>query len=180
MKKSTKTRRTRRRRSTTPVRARRRRTTKKKGLLSEFINPAQAQVAAKTVAGGALGGLMAMWGEQIMNNNNIPAKNQPLWLGAMAFGVVHFLNAPNAGAGMAGVAGYKLAQDTGLADGEFQDVEYINDLEALPPFLNENGEAMDFALSDNGQFDLADDGQFDLSEQGYGVGYFNQGQGFGY
>lgn len=160
--------------SAAPRRKRRTTKRKKKGFLSEIVSPAQAKASGRNIVGGAVGGVGALLVEQFLGD--MPEKNKAIWTAAIAFGFSAVLDMPNVGAGMAGVAGYKFAAQTGLAEGEdeFEDFEYIDDLEQLPPFMSEDGNPM---LLANDDMDLAAS-PYDLS-QGYGVGYYRDDQGWG-
>jgi hypothetical protein len=86
---------------------------------------------------------------------------------------------PNLGAGLSAVGVMELIQNSGfLADGGMNNANFANPIEALPPFLNENGNPMYLAennnpmyLSENNPMYLAD------NDYSYDVGYY--GAGFG-
>lgn len=144
---------------------RRRRSRKAKGMLSELFNPNMAQGAVKTVLSGAIGGAVAGYGDKMLPQDWNPMAKAGI-IAAGGFVAASMLKMPNIGAGMAGVAMYKLMEAQGMLAEEY---DYASPIESLPVVLNEDGAAY---LSAG--FDLAE-GQLYESEE---VPYFNYDTGW--
>ena len=152
----------------------RRRVTRKKGMLSELFNPAMAQAGGKAIVSGALGGVGAG-----LLNKFFPEDTDPKMKGAYTiaagFLTATLLKLPNVGSGMAGVGMYNLMSQSGfLSEGETSEVEYADEIEALPVVLDED---MTAYLQEDGMY-LQEDGMY-LQEDGlsYDVGYYEAGFG---
>ena len=161
---------TRRKTSAAPKRTRKR-VTRRKGMLSELLNPAMAQAAAKTVVSGAIGGLAAGFLNKVLPDEMSPKTKAFYQLGA-GFLAASVAKLPNVGAGMAGVGMYNLMTVSGyLAE---EGYNYADEMEGLPVVLNESGamylQENAMYLQENGMYLQEDD--FD-----YNVGYY--GAGFG-
>lgn len=142
-------------RTTRKVKIKRRRTARRKGMLSEFFTPGTAAAAGKSVLSGALGGASALLIDKALPEQTDQTKALVKIGGGFVMAAI--MKMPNVGAGMAGVGVYQLLAPTfGLSEG----ANYAAPIEALPMYLNENGEA----LSDNAGY-LADAGQ--LAENVY-------------
>lgn len=123
---------------------RRRRSTRRG--LSEMFSPAGAQGAFRTTLSGMVGGMVGgALIDKVMPNQSETVKSATL-LGA-SFLTSTLGRMPNVGAGMAGVAGYKLGQQIagGLSDGLMLSNKYANDIERLPMFLNDDNQPMSLA-----------------------------------
>jgi len=156
----------RRRRSTgkpKPATRRRRRTRKKKSLLSELVTEKTAQGGFRNVASGAIGGGAAYLVDSILPDD-MPTMNRIMWGTLAAFGASTVAKMPTVGAGMAGVAGFRLAEeltaDKGIA--ENSEAIYAAQTEELPDVLDQYGRPMM----------LAEDGQFYLQEDSSPTDYF--------
>ncbi len=161
---------TRRKTSAAPKRTRKR-VTRRKGMLSELLNPAMAQAAAKTVVSGAIGGLAAGFLNKVLPDDMQPKTKAFYQLGA-GFLAASVAKLPNVGAGMAGVGMYNLMTVSGyLAE---EGYNYADEMEGLPVVLNESGAMY---LQENGMY-LQENGMY-LQEDDfdYNVGYY--GAGFG-
>ncbi len=162
----------------TPAKRRKKRTTKPKGALSEMFNPKMAQAGGKSTISGGIGGL-GYSGLYKMMPNATPL--QRLLAGfAASFITSTVIKLPNVGAGISGGATALLMQEQGYLDeGGMTGHKYANDIESLPMVLDENGEELylqergdDMYLQENDDMYLQDD-------MDYGVGYYQDGDGFG-
>jgi hypothetical protein len=132
---------------------RRKRSRGRKGMLSEFFNPGEAKNGAKAVFSGAIGGLSAGLIDKAFSGQE-PTNRALIQIGG-GFVLATMLKMPNVGAGMAAIGAYNLLK-TPLGLAENGNANYANPIEALPMFLNENGEAVSLAegeyfLSDNAE-----------------------------
>jgi len=151
----------------------RRRVTRKKGMLSELFNPAMAQAGGKAVVSGALGGI----GAGLLNKffpDDTDAKMKGAYTIAAGFLTATLLKLPNVGSGMAGVGMYNLMNTSGFLSEEGTQIEYADEIEALPVVLDED---MTAYLQEDGMY-LQEDGMY-LQENGlsYDVGYYEAGFG---
>lgn len=106
-----------------------------KGMLSELFNPNMAQGAIKSVVSGAIGGAVAGYGDKMLPADWNPMAKAGI-IAAGGFVAATMLKMPNIGAGMAGVAMYKLMESQGMLGEEY---DYANPIESLPVVLNEDG-----------------------------------------
>jgi len=120
------------------------------------------------MASGAVGGMTAGLIEKIFDQQT--DINKALIIGGTGFVAAVMLKMPSFGAGMSGVAAYKLLDSTGLLgdNGDFDEWDYADPIESLPMMLNENGDAMYLQENNN---------NMDLQENGYGVGLYPSGFG---
>ena len=157
------------RKSTTTTRRRKR----KKTGLSEMFTPAISRGGAMTAASGLAGGAAAAIIDNLLDKFPKPVHPGMRIAGLIGGGFIMatVLRMPNVGAGMAGIAGYKLMQQTGLAEGD-DNARYANDIEQMPAMLDVNGQPLaegEMYLEENGM-DLQEN-SFDLEEGGYQVQY---------
>lgn len=118
---------------------------KSKGFLSDFSlsNPAMTG-AVKSSFSGALGGITAGLIQRMTANQSPGMQIAALGIGSVV--ASWGLKAPNFGAGMAGAAGILIANEVGLlaepVDREMRKINWANNIQRLPMFLNENGEML--------------------------------------
>jgi len=129
-------------RTTTKLKRRRRTRRKKGGMLSEFFTPQGAAEGGKAVLSGFIGGAASTLIDKALPNQT----NTMLGLYKAAGGFIFatILKMPNVGAGMAGAGGAQFAASVfGMA--EDSPANYANEIEALPMFLDENGDAVNLS-----------------------------------
>lgn len=143
-----------RRRRKSPAGTRRRRSRRRTGLASAFTH-AGIMAAAKTVIGGAGGGIAAGIAFKAMSSLN------PLARGGVQLGLSYLINAvvgwPNIGAGYAGAAAAleaqevtdKLLSEVGIGTSKYADGNAANE---LPLMLNDNGNILQLMEDENGTF----------------------------
>jgi len=188
--KTTPVKRRKRRTAKAAPRKRRRTTLKKKGMLSELFNPMMASAGFKSTLSGAVGGGAAGLLEN-MFPETMNEKTRSYWLIGGGFLLATVGKVPNVGAGMAGVGTYQLMGASGYLGehDENEDFMYAEEIENLPPVLDENGmdslqeeeeyyeEDMEDDLLDEDDYlqeedDYLQDEQDYLQEGEYGVGYY--------
>lgn len=118
------------------------------GFISERFSRANMVGSAKATASGTVGGFIAGVIDNVTPNIS-PGGKVGIMLGA-SFITGFALNAPNMGAGIAGAAGYQLANMTGMLsdDSDMQQMDWANPLEQLPMFLDEDGNEMLAEMND--------------------------------
>jgi len=152
--------RARKRGSSTPAKRRKRGMSarRKKGFLSELFSPAASRGAADAVVSGAVGGGIAGITMNVLGAGR-PLMDQVMILGAESFIFGAMLNMPNVGAGIAGVAGFKLFDDmVGLTEDYEGNMEYTEWIE-------------DGALSQPIDYALAQEPDYSLAQNQGGYGY---------
>jgi len=145
---------------------------RKKTMLSEMWSPAIARNSASAAGSGALGGAAAAIIDNLLDKAPKPPHEGLRIAGLIAagFGVAALLKAPNMGAGISAIAGYKLMKVTGLAEND-DNADYAREIESMPAMLDVHGQPM----SENGMY-LEEDGMYlednamDLQD-GYQVSY---------
>ncbi len=156
-------------RRTTTSTVKRRRTVTKHGGLAELFNPKMAEGSFRVLGSGAVGGVAAIVVEKF--SAGLTPQQQAMWMAISAFGLATYGKMPNTAAGLAAVAAYNLAKESGfLADNDdyLQAAHYAKNIEMLPAVLDENGD--DMYLQEGEDMYLQDNGQYD-------VGYFPDGFG---
>jgi hypothetical protein len=156
------------RRSNLPTR--RRRTRKRGGMLSEIMNPQTATESAKCVLSGTIGGFGAGMLDEPTQELS-PLARGGVFLGA-SFLVASILKMPNVASGIAGAYGLMLQRKvTGLSEDDmFNRMDYVDNLEEEPEYLDEAGNPM--FLADDGQFYYLEEEE-EMSEQ-----YLAEGRGY--
>ena len=129
-------------RRTTKLKRRRTRR-KKSGMLGEFFTPAAAQEGGKAVLSGFLGGFASLAIDKALPEQTNTMLG--LYKAGAGFLMATMMKMPNLGAGMAGAGGAQFAAGIfGMAE-DSEGANYANDIEALPMFLNEGGQAVSLA-----------------------------------
>lgn len=123
--------------------------------LSQMISPLQTQGGVRAVGSGAVGGGLAAIVEKMLKPD-MPENNKALWLGAIGFGLATIARMPYTGAGMAGVAAYKMMSEVGLAQG----AAYADPMEQLPMMLDAEGNPMMLSEDETGGLYLEENGMY--------------------
>lgn len=138
----------------------RRKPSRRRTTLSQMINPMQTNAGMRAAGSGAVGGGLAALVEKVMKPD-MPETRKALWIGGIGFAIAAVANAPYTGAGMAGVAAYKLMSEVGLAENR---QVYADPIEQLPMMLDASGNAMMLSEDESGGLYLEENGELYLQE----------------
>lgn len=133
-----------RKRSTGAAPTKRRRSTRRKRGMGEIFNPKEAKAGFNATLKGAGGGALASVVEKVLPDS-MNEQSRALWMLGIAWGGGIMLRQPEIGAGMAGVAAYKLMAEVGLSDSiesYFNGYmpkrrNYAKKIKNMPPYLSQ-------------------------------------------